>query len=70
MKTIKGFATLIGTAFLIIMGLRALNSGAITRTKDATKFDHDAAVEAVKRTVKPFEDNLQDLTPRRKDAEQ
>lgn len=67
MKTIKGFATLLGTAFLIIMALRMLNSGAVSRSKDSTKFDHSAAVEAVQKTIKPFEDNLQDLTPRRRE---
>lgn len=65
MKTIKGLASLIGTVFLIVLGLRALNSGAIVRSKDSTRFDHDAAVKAIQRTVKPFEDNLQDLTPKR-----
>jgi hypothetical protein len=65
MKTIKGLASLIGTVFLIVLGLRALNSGAIVRSKDSTRFDHGAAVKAIQRTVKPFEDNLQDLTPKK-----
>ena len=65
MKSIKGLATLIGTVFLIVLGLRALNSGAIVRSKESTRFDHAAAVKAIGRTVKPFEDNLQDLTPKK-----
>jgi hypothetical protein len=68
MKSIRGLATLIGTVFLIVLGLRALNSGAIVRSKDSTRFNHDAAVKAIQRTVKPFEDNLQDLAPKKQES--
>jgi hypothetical protein len=68
MKSIRGFATLLGTIVLLVLGLRMLNSGAIVRSKDSTRFNHDAATKAIIKTIKPFEDNLQDLGPKREES--
>ena len=66
MKSVKNFATLIGLIVFGIAGIRLLNNGAIQRTKAGTTFKHEAAIEAVADTVKPFEQNINDMVkPRR-----
>ena len=66
LKSIYGFAALIGFVVLGMLGLRLLNTGAIERTKNGTTFNHNTAVQAVWDTVKPFEENASDLSrPRR-----
>lgn len=66
MKSVNGFASLLGFVLLGIFAVRLLNSGAVQRTKDGTTFRHDAALEAVWDTVKPFEENIDDLTNKRR----
>lgn len=66
MKSINGFASLIGFVVFGMLGLRMLNTGAIERSKTGTVFNHNAAVQAVWDTVKPFEENVGELSkPRR-----
>jgi hypothetical protein len=66
MKSVTGFASLIGFVMFGILGMRMLNSGAIQRSKSGTVFNHNVAVEAVWDTVKPFEENIDTLSkPRR-----
>jgi hypothetical protein len=66
MKGITGAASLIGFVVFGMLGLRLLNTGAIERSKSGTNFNHSAAVQAVWDTVKPFEENVGDLSkPRR-----
>jgi hypothetical protein len=66
MKSVTGFASLIGFVVFGILGMRMLNSGAIQRSKAGTVFNHNVAVEAVWDTVKPFEENIDTLSkPRR-----
>lgn len=66
LKSITGFSSLIGFVVIGILGMRLLNTGAIQRTKNGTVFNHNVAVEAVWDTVKPFEENINDLSrPRR-----